>query len=243
MKANPDMTISEIVRLDYRTADVFKKHNINFCCSGKISLQAACSLGNLNYKMMVDELENATRNIQLYNHLSFQTWKIDFLIDYIINIHHAFIKQVLPALSMHFTNFMQGHKDKFPELVEVQETFEQIANILHTNIRHEEAIIFPYIKQIHGAYTRKEAYGNLFVRTLRKPLSYIEQEHNTIESLLKNIELQTNYYSIPDNACTNHLVLYHKLHAFHDDLNQHLYLEKKFLFPRAIEMERELLQL
>jgi regulator of cell morphogenesis and NO signaling len=35
----------------------------------------------------------------------------------------------------------------------------------------EDEIIFPYIKQIEAAYRRKEPYGHLFVRTLRKPLA------------------------------------------------------------------------
>ncbi|MGZ5190193.1 MAG: DUF542 domain-containing protein [Flavisolibacter sp.] len=243
MQKYVDMTISEIVRSDYRTADVFKKYNINYCCSGKITLQAVCSLGNLDYQKMIEELEVATRNIQICNNLSFQNWKIDFLIDYVINVHHEYLNQACPSLSTHFTNFIGGHKDKFPELKDVQETFEEISALLNASIRHEEAIIFPYIKQIHVAYTRKEPYGNLFVRTLRKPLSYIENEHNLIGTLLKKLKFQTNNFTFPPNACTNHQVLYHKLQAFHDDLHQHIFLEKNFVFPRAIEIESELLQL
>lgn len=37
-----DKTISQIVADDYRTAQVFKNHNIDFCCKGNRSVSAAC---------------------------------------------------------------------------------------------------------------------------------------------------------------------------------------------------------
>ena len=39
--------VSEIVRDDYRTADVFKKYGINYCCGGNTTLEEACKLQNL----------------------------------------------------------------------------------------------------------------------------------------------------------------------------------------------------
>ena len=54
--------------------------------------------------------------------------------------------------------------------------------------KHEDEIIFPYIKQIDSAYRRKEPYGNLFVRTLRKPLHIVEREHLQIQELLGGLK-------------------------------------------------------
>jgi hypothetical protein len=59
--------------------------------------------------------------------------------------------------------------------------------VLLTHSRHEEGIISPYIRQIESTHCRKKTYGNLFVRTLRKPLSNIEKEHDVIMSILKEI--------------------------------------------------------
>ncbi len=35
-------TIGEIVAEDYRTAQIFKNHNIDFCCKGNRSIREAC---------------------------------------------------------------------------------------------------------------------------------------------------------------------------------------------------------
>jgi regulator of cell morphogenesis and NO signaling len=238
-----DMTIAEIVRSDYRTADVFKRHNINYCCSGQVTLQAACDLGNLDYDAIAEELEHAKRNIHLPNSLQFNEWKTDFLIDYILNVHHAYLKHVLPVLGLRLNDFVNGHKKKYPELEHILEIFNDLAGMLETHTRHEEDIIFPYIKQMDAAHRRKEPYANLFVRTLRKPLGSVQREHSLISALLKKLKLQSNDFACPENACTNHQVLYHKLREFHDDMVQHKHLENNILIPRAIEIENELLRL
>jgi len=242
MLLNPEDTISQIVQSDYRTADVFKKHNINFCCGGQVSLQTTCMLGDHNYNRILNDLEEATRDIHLSNILQFDQWKIDFLIDYIMNVHHAYLYQAIPTLELALTSFMEGHKKKYPELTKIHELFLELSDVLLTHNRHEEEIIFPYIKQIDIAYRRKESYGNLFVRTLRKPLRNVEEEHNVISGILKNIKENTNNYDFPNNACTNHQVLYHKLRELHEDLVQHKHLEINILFPKAIEIEQQLLR-
>ena len=235
-------SVADIVRGDYRTADVFKKYGINFCCGGQVSLLEACVARNLDYNAVLDELTASTRNISLSNRLEFSEWRLDFLIDYIINVHHAYLAINLPLLEKSLISFMHDHSRKFPELEEILETFVELSLLLTTHTRHEEEIIFPYIKQIDNTFKRKEVYGNLFVRTLRKPLNNIEKEHNAISELLLRLQLLTNNYQFPSNACTNHQVIYRKLAEFHDEMVQHKHLENNILFPRAIQMENALLQ-
>ena len=238
-----NQTISEIVRNDYRTADVFKKHGINYCCGGNISLQEVCYQRGMDYDTIVNDLNAVSRRIGISSALNFSEWKLEFLIDYIVNIHHAYQKIALPSIESSLISFVEGHKKKFPELEKVLELFLHLRRLIPPHNRHEEEIIFPYIKLIENTHRRKETYGHLFVRTLRKPLSHIENEHGEILTTLKEIQTLTNQYTFPDNACTNHRVVFNKLREFHDDMLQHNHLENDVLFPRAIELEKELLQL
>ncbi|MFT3745125.1 MAG: hemerythrin domain-containing protein [Pyrinomonadaceae bacterium] len=50
----------------------------------------------------------------------------------------------------------------------------------------------------------------------------------------------TNDYTLPAEACPSFTALYHRLEALERDLHQHIHLENNLLFPKAIEMEREL---
>jgi regulator of cell morphogenesis and NO signaling len=236
-------TVSEIVQEDYRAADVFKKHGINYCCSGRIALLEACSARNIEYSTVIEDLRQATKVLQISNALRFSEWRIDFLVDYIINVHHAYVDVAMPEIETSLELFMDGHRKKHPELEKVLDLFKELAALMDTHKRHEEEIIFPYIKQIDNTHRRKETYGNLFVRTLRKPLSNIAKEHDMISSILKEIQVATNNYTFPPNACTNHRVIFQRLREFHDDMMQHKHLENNILFPRAIDIEKELLQL
>ena len=235
-------SIADIVDRDYRTGDVFKKHHINFCCGDQISLIDSCVKRNIDYQELIDELVCATRTIVVPNNLHFEDWDLHFLIDYILNIHHAYIFQTTPVLRQELSTFAVGHERKLPEINEVAETFDKLSFLLLNHNKHEDEIIFPYIRQIADAYKRKEEYGPLFVRTLRKPLNNVQSEHLEIEKLSNKLKDLTNEFSFPEKACTTHKVLYRKLSAFHDNLIQHKYLETKLLFPKAIHIEERLLQ-
>ena len=42
-------TVGQIVADNYRTAEVFKKYGIDFCCGGKKALDKACADKKVNY--------------------------------------------------------------------------------------------------------------------------------------------------------------------------------------------------
>lgn len=237
-------TVSQIVRNDYRTADVFKKWGINYCCGGNLPLADVCAIKSIDTDLLEGELKTATKTISLPNTLQFNDWPVVFLIDYITYVHHGYLKQVLPALSQHITSFVSGHLKKYPYLAQVEETFTSLASELLDHTQKEEESIFPYVRQIVNTYERKEVYGSLFVRTMRQPLSeIINREHSRISNLLLSLREQTNNYQFREDACTNHQVIYHKLKEFDADLVQHKHLENNILFPEALEMEKSLLRI
>ncbi|MER3464057.1 MAG: hypothetical protein C4329_06230 [Chitinophagaceae bacterium] len=236
-------TVRDIVVQDYRTADVFKKYGINYCCGGNLPLNEACSALNINIPELNKELAKATSTVQLPSSLQFDDWSLDFLVDYIINVHHSYIKKVVPLLQGQIMSFVDGHKKKYPQLLKVQHTFEELASLLLEHIQKEEESIFPYLKQISSTHKRKETYGSLFVRTLGKPLNQVlEREHLHIAALMKQLREITNHFQFPEDACTNYQVIFHKLKELDNDLVQHKHLENNVLFPKALQLEREILQ-
>ena len=237
-------TVSQIVRNDYRTADVFKKWGINYCCGGNLPLQEACAVKNIALTVIEEDLQAATKTIQLSNSLHFNEWPVFFLVDYILYVHHAYVKHTVPALGQLLSSFVSGHNKKYPYLAAVEETFSNLSEVLLQHTLKEEESIFPYVKQISYTYERKETYGSLFMRTMRKPLAEtIVKEHGRISNLLLLLQDQTNHYQFSENACTNHQVIYHKLKEFDADLVQHKHLENNILFPKVLEMEKTLLKL
>lgn len=242
MQPRPDQTISEIVRADYRTADVFKKHNINYCCSGMITLKDACTSNNVPLSVVSSEIIEATRSIHISSSIRFNEWKTDFLIDYIIHLHHDYIFQAISSIELRLMAFIDSHGAKYPETQKILKTFRELTAVLSAHTKEEEEVIFPYVRQIDAALRRKEPYGSLLVRTLRKSLVSNEKEHEVITGLMNKLRKEANDFQVPEGACTSHQVLYHKLREFNDDLVQHTHLENNVLMPRAIAIEKELLE-
>ena len=237
-----DLFVTDIVRLDYRTARVFKKHDIDFCCGGRWTLGTVCELKGIDLIAIMNELEHSVKKVQLSNSIRFDNWSIDFLIGYIINVHHHYLRNELPGIKDQLDRFTEAHAKKYPHMKEVQEQFRYVYQELIPHLTQEEEILFPYIRQIAHAYDSKELYASLLVRTLRKPVENVMQhEHDFISKSLQNIRTLTSNYHPPEKSCISHDVTYSLLKELDNDLVQHLYLENEILFPKAIAMEKELL--
>ncbi|HET9824486.1 MAG TPA: DUF542 domain-containing protein, partial [Chitinophagaceae bacterium] len=180
-----NLSVSDIVSADYRTADVFRKYGIDFCCGGKWPLKMICETRNLDFNSIRKELEEAARTISIHNTLRFEEWDIDFLTDYIVNVHHQYLRKALPEAKDYLVTFMEGHLKKFPYLTNLLKVFNDLYKEMLPHLQQEESIIFPYIRQIAHAYYSKESYAGLLVRTLRKPVENVMQhEHETVNNIL-----------------------------------------------------------
>ena len=238
-----DSYITDIVAADYRASYVFQRHNIDYCCGGKRPLRAVCELRGLDTEEIKRELYESMRVIQLSSSINFSSWNIDFLIDYITNVHHAYLTVNFPEICETVERFTNGHSEKYPRLKELPRTLSALRDEILPHIEEENQIIFPYIKQIVHAYESREPYAALLVRTLRKPVeNLMHHEHEYIRKYLHKIRELTDNYIPPSSCCVTHKVAFLKLKELDGDLVQHIHLENNILFPKAIGMEKELLE-
>lgn len=234
--------VTDIVEKDYRTADIFRKYGISYCCGGKWSLEMACQMAGAELDKVREDLEASIRSLQISNQLDFKNWDVVFLIDYIINIHHGYLKKTIPELKDQVKEFVKEHIKKFSYLSDLERMIDLLAKKIPPSMQQEEDVIFPYIRQIAHAHKHKEPYAALFIKTLRKPVEDIMfKGHESVTNIIDTIRNLTKNYTIPPNACSSHKVVFGKLKELDNDLMQHLYLEDKILFPQVVTIEKELL--
>src|SRR5215204_3939892 len=242
-KIEPSSFVTDIVTQDYRTADVFRKYDIDFCCGGKWPLDIICKNKNLEVEKVLNELQKIVRQASSNAAIDFDSWDIDFLTDYILNVHHRYLKKALSETKEQVSKFLDDHRKKFPELEEIEVIINQFIREIPPHMKQEEEIFFPYIKQIYHAHKHRESYARLLIRTLRKPLEEVMQkEHEITGSNLNKLRRITNNYTHPEKACITHKITFAKLKELDKDLVQHIHLESNILFPKAIKMEQELLE-
>ena len=89
----PSSTAGDIVTDDYRAAEIFEKHGIDFCCGGKIPLAEACLEKGLDIAALTSEIESL-RQEPVGRSQNYAAWDLPFLADYIVNTQNCLIHLV-----------------------------------------------------------------------------------------------------------------------------------------------------
>lgn len=234
-----EKTVADYVTENIKTAHIFKKHGIDFCCGGAISVKEACAKNNVDSKVIENELleVDAVKDvIEDYN-----KWELDFLMIYIENVHHTYVKESLPLISEYANKVAKVHGNHYTEVIKVNELFHTVANELISHMQKEEQILFPFIKKLVEA--KKTEKKNIIAPfgTVKNPIQMMEHEHESAGDIFKNIAELTNNYTPPKEACNTFKVLYAKLDEFEKDLHQHIHLENNILHPKAIALEKKII--
>lgn len=239
---NGNLSVSEIVDRDYRTADIFRKYGISYIGNGNLSLNSVCQDKGLDSSAIIEELELSLRNNMISNRLDFSEWDVVFLVDYIVNVHHTYLKIALVETQELLKEFSKEDGKKLTYISEIEKSFDLLVKRILPAMQQEEEVIFPYIRQIAHAHRHKEPYAALFIRTLRKPVEEIMfKGHKTVTGIITSLRSLTNNYTIPMKSYTGQKVLFSKLKELDDDLMQHLFLEDSVLFPHVMTIEKDLL--
>ena len=236
------LTLSQIVTKDHRAAGVFEKYSLDFCCKGNKSLSEACKEKGLNTEKILSELQSGNI-VSNENNLRFNDWELDFLVDYIINNHHQYVKNSIPVVSGHANKVASVHGKNHPETIELNKIFTVVYKDLKQHLMKEEEILFPYIKYLVKVKNNNSIPERPYFGTIANPIKMMESEHTSAGDNLFSIRKLTDNYSLPADACTTYTTYYKELKEFEEDLHKHVYLENYILFPKAIELEKEIFSL
>lgn len=238
MESTYQKTVGEIVANDYRTAAVFGKYGIDFCCKGNISVDEACEKKNLpteNIMREIKKIQTATDE----NLVDYKNWPLDQLIAHIETKHHTYVTERTPILLAYLEKLCQVHGVRHPELFDIHRLFKASAGDLAQHMKKEELILFPRIRKlIDGGQV---AENLITPGMIHQPVAIMMDEHDAEGTRFSTIAELTNHYQVPADGCSTYRATFGLLKEFEEDLHKHIHLENNILFPRAIEMEKELM--
>lgn len=234
-----EVKVGDVVSANINSAHVFKKYGIDFCCGGGISIQKACEKKNVDMTMLLQDLQNINEKVMPSQ--NFKNWELDFLIDYIVNTHHAYVRESLELLDFYASKVARVHGEGHPPVVKIYEWFLAVSEELTAHMQKEELILFPYIKNLVNTNRTKAVLDQAPFGKVNNPIAMMESEHEKAGDILKEIARLSDNYTTPDWACNTFKALYAKLDEFEQDLHLHVHLENNILFPKAIFLEEKLL--
>ena len=236
MTIQDQKTIGEYVAQDFRTAAVFSKYGIDFCCKGNRSIEEACTKKDLDATKIQSEIDKLLQTSQT-GHIDFTSWPLDLLADYIEKTHHRFVAEKSPVLVAFLEKLCKVHGHTHPELFEITELFKGCAQELGSHMQKEEQILFPFIKKMVACDINDQELQQPGFGSVANPIAMMKAEHEHEGERLEKIAALTSNYTPPADACNTYKVTYAMLHEFEQDLHTHIHLENNILFPQALQME------
>lgn len=225
--------VSRIVANNYKTAQVFTTYGIDFCCNGGVPLEQACRQQSVDLQQVIKELNEAIAIPEVEN---FAEMPLGELISYIEKVHHTYVRNALPTLTVYLTKLCRVHGERHPELFELKELFDQSSHDLMQHMSKEEEVLFPYIQALEASIRGQFLLDPPRFGHLQNPIVMLESEHEQEGSRFKLMDSLTNGFVPPKDACQTYRVAFAKLQEFEMDLHKHIHLENNILFPKALEM-------
>jgi regulator of cell morphogenesis and NO signaling len=228
-------TVGDLVATDYRAAGVFERYGIDFCCGGNVTLAAACREHGIDTGDLQRDLERVADE-PMDRSQNYGAWELPFLADYIVNTHHAYLKENTAAIVAYARKIAQVHGAHHPEVIEIAEIFDKIAADMALHLREEEEQLFPAIRKMAALEKAGAAHEAGDVEALRAKLATLGHEHDELGAAIHEIRRLANGYQVPADVCNTFMVTYQKLKEFEDDLHKHVHLENNILFPKAARL-------
>ncbi|MCJ8154549.1 iron-sulfur cluster repair di-iron protein [Chryseobacterium sp. SSA4.19] len=229
--------IGDIVAEDFRTAAVFKRYGIDFCCKGGRTIEEACDSKKLGKEQVYEDIENLPKSSG--DSIDFNSWPLDLLADYVEKTHHRYVEEKTPVLQAFLDKLCKVHGGSHPELFQIRDLFESSAQDLGAHMKKEELMLFPFIKNMVNAKISGNAIQQPPFGTVENPVNMMKHEHTVEGERLRKIAELTDEYNPPADACNTYRVTFSMLQDFENDLHKHIHLENNILFPKAIRLEKE----
>lgn len=231
--------IGEVVADNYKTATIFKKHKIDFCCQGGRTIDEACQKQGISRWELLRDLEDVIKDDKS-DTTDYQSWPLDLLADYIEKKHHRYVEQRSSEIRPFLDKICKVHGDRHPELLEINQLFTDSVGELAQHMKKEELVLFPYIRKMVDAKTAGNPLPAPHFGTVENPIAMMMHEHDVEGERFRKIAELTNEYQPPADACNTYRISFSMLKEFEDDLQFHIHLENNILFPKAKAMEEEM---
>lgn len=206
-------TVGEIAASLAGASAIFRRHKIDFCCGGNVSLDEAARRRGIAPHLLRAELAALAQRPTAAPQGS------DELVAYILTRFHDTHRRELPELRLLAGKVEEVHRDHELVPAGLAQLLAQAQHELEDHMRKEEQILFPAI--LSG-----------FKGSLFGPITVMRHEHDSHALLILRLQAVCRDFAVPQDACSSWQGLYRGVEKFVTDLMEHINLENTVLFPR-----------
>ena len=229
--------VFDIVSNDFKYAKALNSFGIDFYKHYDLTIDQICKKKGLSsnsihgYRVAMDE----TFDLDVK---TLESSPLNLVIEYLKHNHSYFIKNKLPYIKSLISSLSLENK-KFNFFKDLKFIFPLFYEDFVDHILEEEKYIFSYIQKLYHLEDSK-IHAKIFFEMKKISLKDIAKEHLEEDSEMAGIRGLTSDYSY-ENIENLHLkVIFQELQAFDKELEIHSEIENTILFPRALDLEKNI---
>lgn len=220
-----DPPLGALVTANPGVARVLEKFGLDYCCGGQTRLTVACMEAGLD----PETVRAALAEVEIDSDVAWADLEPVELIDHVLAVHHAYLREELPALEQLANKVASVHGPRHAELPEIATTVAALRADLEPHMAREELALFPMIRQLVAADGAAQADPT--VADLEQgPIATMRMEHDHTGRLLGTLRSLTSNFEVPADGCASYTSLYQRLEALEQDTHLHIHKENNVLF-------------
>jgi regulator of cell morphogenesis and NO signaling len=213
-------TVASVVLDHSECAEVFRRHRIDYCCRGDLSVEAAAHARGVTVEALMEDLRQAVAERRGGPGMDPRELSTPGLVAHIISRYHEPLRRALPPLRALAEKVSRVHRDHNPKLLTLATALDQLATTLLQHIEEEETSVFPALTGTHDAALAGQQ------------LASMREEHAQVAELLERIRAASDAFALPEWACTSYRTLLSELRDLERDVFTHVHIENHVLAPR-----------
>lgn len=202
--------------------------HIDYCCHGNSTWEEACRVRGLDPGETLDELHHGESPLDSA-HPDASQLTVDELVDHIVQVHHAYLRDRLPIIDELFAEVLLRHGGSLQDIAKMKTIFHGLREELETHMIKEELVLFPWAKRKDQPNASQSPPFSIAM-----PIRAMEREHDDAGRALEQLRELSANYTPPAEACALYRGLLEHLADLEQDLHLHIHEENNVLFPRLL---------
>jgi regulator of cell morphogenesis and NO signaling len=215
IEQKPHQTVGDIAAGSSAAALILTAFNLDLCDDDAVLLETAAHGAGAD----LATLKQALHDLADPNSEGPAPQSTHDLIGYIVRRYHEAHRRELPEL-VKLARKVETIHAAHPEVPRgLADLLQKLLGEIEVHMKKEELILFPAM--------RRHPNG-----ALDTPIAQMRHDHDDHQEQIKELEVKTRSFTVPDGACRSWQALYAGLAKFQLDFTAHMHLENDALFPR-----------
>lgn len=234
--------IASLVSSNHIYASVLYYFGIKFYRFPNHTLEDACEKAGVKVEQVIQKLEEAVKNNPKNELRELINYPLHLIMEYLKHAHSVFIKKNLPYISNLIENLNEdepGYEQIINDLKIVFPLFSE--DFIH-HIHKEEDSLFSHIDLLHKVVKQGFLTPKQYLSMDKYSLQHFAMEHAEHDDEMHSIRKISNEYKLSRKAPLHLEVIFSELIAFEEKLRVHALIENHILFPKALQLEDQILK-